>query len=73
MWKQIWEGWKRLARRVGDFQARVLLTVFYFLLVLPFGLAMRLFADPLRVKRQPTAWLERPDDPSDWQWAHRQW
>ncbi len=38
-------------RRVGDFQARLLFGVLYFTVVAPFGLAVRILADPLRVRR----------------------
>ncbi|MCB0246825.1 MAG: hypothetical protein KDI07_13685 [Anaerolineae bacterium] len=51
-----------LARKIGKFQSRILLTFFYFVIVLPFGLAVRLFADPLHIRRHrpaDTAWLPR--------------
>jgi len=70
--KRAWRCQKRFARQLGNFQARVLLTIFYFVLVLPFGLAVRLLADPLRAKKLPTQWLEHPEDRYDWQWARRQ-
>jgi len=70
--RRLWEGWKKIARRIGDFQARVLLTVIYAILVLPFGLAVRLLSDPLRIKQAPNSWLDRPDEPSDMAWAHKQ-
>lgn len=72
MLKQTWQAWKRIAHRIGNLQARVLLTVFYAVLVLPFGLAVRLFSDPLRIKRCPTEWLNHPDETHDMQWARRQ-
>jgi hypothetical protein len=72
MLKRLWHAWKALAHKIANFQARVLLTVFYALLVLPFGLAARLFADPLRIKRLPTQWLNHPDEPTDMQWARKQ-
>ncbi len=72
MLRRLWEFQKRLARRVGTFQARVLLTIFYAVLVLPFGLAVRWLSDPLRVKRRPTQWFDRPDTPADMTWARRQ-
>jgi hypothetical protein len=31
-----------------------------------------LFADPLRIKRRPTKWLERSNDAHDLEWARRQ-
>jgi hypothetical protein len=71
--KRIWEAWKRIAQKIGNFQARVLLTVIYSVLVLPFGLAVRLFSDPLRIKRRPEAWLDHGDDPNTMEWARRQW
>jgi hypothetical protein len=70
--KRLWEGWKRIGRKIGDFQARVLLTVFYAVLILPFGLAVRIFADPLRIRKLPTQWLDHPDEQMDFKWAHRQ-
>jgi len=72
MLKRLWEGWKGIAHKIGNFQARVLLTIFYAVLVLPFGIAARLFTDPLRIKRRPTEWLDHPDAPTDMEWARKQ-
>jgi hypothetical protein len=72
MLKRAWQAWKRIAHTVGTFQARVLLTIFYALFVLPFGVLARLFSDPLRVKHRPTQWLEHPNETYDSQWAKRQ-
>ena len=72
MLKRIWEAWKRIAHHIGNFQARLLLTILYAILVLPFGLAVRLFADPLRIKRRPATWLEHPESPATLEWARRQ-
>jgi len=49
--RRLWEGWKRVGRKIGDFQARVLLTLFYFVVLAPFALAVRLMADPLGLKQ----------------------
>jgi len=71
--KELWQAWKRLARKIGTFQSRVLLTVLYVVLILPFGLATRWFADPLRIKRRPNSWLDHDNsDPSSLEWARRQ-
>ena len=35
--KSLWSAWKRLAHKIGNFQARVLLTILYAVVVLPFG------------------------------------
>ena len=66
-----WQSWKRIARKVGNFQARVLLTVFYATLMLPFGIAVRLLLDPLRIKKRPARWLDHPEEARDLQWAKR--
>jgi hypothetical protein len=71
--KRIWEGWKRVSRAIGNFQARVLLTILYFTVVLPFGVGLRLFSDPMRIRHRPTAWLDHPPTPATIDWARRNW
>lgn len=68
----LWEGWKRIAHVIGNFQARVLLTILYAILVLPFGLIVRLFSDPLRIKHRPASWIDHPVEAQDMSWAHKQ-
>ena len=72
MLKRAWQSWKRIARAIGTFQARVLLTVFYLVLVLPFGVIARLFSDRLRIKHRPAQWLDYPNEAHDMQWDKRQ-
>ena len=59
--RQAWLGWKEIASYIGDFQARWLLTVFYFTFAAPFGLIARLAIDPLLIDHAPTgsAWIMR--------------
>lgn len=59
--RQIWATWKRIGRLIGDAIGRVVLTLFYFTILPPFGLAMRLLSDPLRLKPEshPLHWLTR--------------
>jgi hypothetical protein len=66
------QAWKRLVRAIGNLQARILLTVFYAIIVFPFGMVARVFSDPLRIRRRPTQWLERGDETHDLRWAKRQ-
>ncbi len=70
--KTLWNAWKRLAHKIGNFQARVVLTIIYAVAVLPFGLVVRLFSDPLRIKHRPTNWIDHPAEAHDLDWAHRQ-
>jgi hypothetical protein len=72
MLKRLWQGWKRIAQKIGNFQARLFLTAFYGVIMLPFGLATRAFADPLRLKQPPTEWLDHPDEAYNLPWAKRQ-
>ena len=56
------EGWKRIARKIGDAQARILLTLFYLFIVGPFALGIRWFGDPLGIKNgTPRGWRPRPN------------
>ncbi|HEY2994744.1 MAG TPA: hypothetical protein VGM22_18180 [Methylomirabilota bacterium] len=59
--KALWVRWKRIAHAIGTFQARVLLTVLYVVLLPPFTLIARLTADPMQLRRDVTPrWLVRP-------------
>jgi hypothetical protein len=58
--RKIWAGWKRFGHFMGDLLARVVLTVFYFTIFLPFGLVNTLFGDPLDMKQKHAPrWIER--------------
>ena len=55
-----WQAWKRIGQFIGDQIGRVVLTVFYFTLFMPFGLGVRFFGDPLTMRsRGRSKWLER--------------
>jgi hypothetical protein len=57
--KRVWRGWLRVATVIGDFQARLVLSLFYFVIVLPFGVLVRLFLDPLGIRGQrQSTWSE---------------
>ena len=70
--KKLWEGWKKIAHAIGDFQARVLLTVIYSVLIMPFGLLVRCFADSLHSKKRTVEWLDHPATSNDLNEARRQ-
>jgi hypothetical protein len=70
---KVWSGWKRFARRLADFQGRVLLTLLYVVLIVPGGLVLRLIADPLGRRRPRTSnWRPRPPVPATLDEARRQ-
>jgi hypothetical protein len=58
--RKLWQGWKRIGQFLGDILARVVLTLFYFSVFVPFGLGVTLFSDPLRTRKTVSrAWLPR--------------
>jgi hypothetical protein len=63
---RFWNGWKEIASYLGDFQARLLLTAFYFTVAVPFGLIARLL-DPLRTRapQGTSGWVSRAADKRD--------
>ena len=78
MLRNLWSQWLTLARKIGQFQSRIILTLFYFVIVAPFGLAVRFFSDPLHTRafgaadEGGTAWQPRPEHPADLDAARRQ-
>jgi hypothetical protein len=60
MLKKIWEGWKKIAKKIGEFNARVILTIFYFVLLAPLALVVRR-SDPMGIwKHKKHGWSEKP-------------
>ncbi len=70
----VWRHWTELTHYIGDFQARSLLTLLYFTWLVPFGLLVRFFVDPLGIRRPPasTAWKQRTVQQQDLQVLRRQ-
>jgi len=63
LFKKIWESWKRFAHRVGRAQTVILITIFYFLIMVPLGALFKLLGwDPLKEKsfnlRATSNWKE---------------
>jgi ABC-type sulfate transport system permease subunit len=56
-----WSRWRALSQKAADTQARILLTVFYFTVMVPFGIVFGIIKDPLNIKHKPqgTFWLDR--------------
>ena len=58
--RKVWKIWKRIGQFIGDQIGRVVLTVFYFTLFIPFALGVRFLSDPLAIGPLSRAkWLER--------------
>lgn len=60
--RRLWQAWKRFGQFLGDVVARLVLTLFYFTLLAPFGIGVTWFSDPLHVRdRTPVGWRPRDD------------
>jgi len=58
--RKVWQIWKRIGQFVGDLIGRIILTLFYFTIFAPFGLGVRLWGDPLQIRKNLSAnWLSR--------------
>ena len=56
-----WARWKAFAQRLAELQARVVLTICYFLVLPPFAVLLRMTSDPLATKPRSTrGWRDRP-------------
>jgi len=71
--RSAWERWKKIARAIGVVQTRILMVVFYFVLVLPLGLIMRMRGDPLHLKApRGSNWTPHRDHNANLETARRQ-
>ena len=65
MLRELWYKWKPIAAKIGNFQARLILSLLYFVIVTPFGLAVRFLSDPLYLKEQEKLTFWRSKDAPD--------
>ncbi len=64
--------WKKIGHAIGNFQARILLTVIYSTVMALFGLPVRFFADLFHTKKRPEKWFDHPPIPNTLEEARRQ-
>ncbi|MCX8073866.1 MAG: hypothetical protein N3C12_15710 [Candidatus Binatia bacterium] len=61
-WRSLWEHWKQIARAIGVMQTKLLMVLFYFVMVLPLGLIVRRRDDRLRLKPPDgSLWIPHPN------------
>jgi hypothetical protein len=73
--KELWRKIKHGAQVVGDFQARLILTILYVLLVLPTGMIVKLGGDLLEIhhpEKTKSYWKTRPNEDDSLRPARRQ-
>jgi len=72
--KNLWRSWQNFSKRMGSFQSRIILSLFYFIFVSPFALIIKLHSDPLKIKRYNgnSHWLSRKETANDLEQYRRQ-
>jgi saxitoxin biosynthesis operon SxtJ-like protein len=64
--KIAWEKWKIFGHKVGNFQARIILGVFYFIVLCPFAAVVKFLSKPLRLKISHVSnWLAHEEEAED--------
>jgi hypothetical protein len=70
---KLWHGWKQFANRLGNYSSRIWLAFIYFILMIPFGLLMRLFINPWKSSQtRGTAWIPKESAKTDLSSARNQ-
>ena len=71
--KKAWRWWAGIAKHIGDFQARVLLTVVYFLVLLPIAAIVTMVSDPLHLRFDAKPrWTEHANESPSFATTRRQ-
>jgi hypothetical protein len=61
--RRFWKVWKHFGELISNLVGRIILTIFYFTIFLPFGLLIRFLGDPLAIKPGKGAqWVNREVD-----------
>ena len=72
--KNIWSIWKDFSMRMGSFQSRIVLSLFFFIITAPFSLITKIFADPLKLKEKKigSLWVSKQETSADLEEFKRQ-
>lgn len=69
LWDIAWHRFNIISSVVGDANARVISVLFYFTILVPFGIGSRLMSDPMRIK--PVQKADGKSYPAGHEWAKR--
>ncbi len=72
IWDIAWERFNVITSVIADGNGRFIATLFYFTIMIPFGILSSLTMDPLRIKDSDTSWLKREPVPTDIESAREQ-
>ncbi len=70
--RRVLERWKKAAHSIGVVQTRFIMLMVYVAMVLPTGLLMRLFADPLHLKQPKSNFSPVKQEKPSLETAHNQ-
>jgi hypothetical protein len=71
--QKIWNLWQRFGRFIGNLVGRVILSIFYFTIMLPFSLGATLLGDMLKIKQKDQPyWVPRQPLSDSLEQARRQ-
>lgn len=60
--RNLWGWWESLWKKITYVQARIVLSLFYFVVLAPFAVVLRLLSDPLAIKPgRPREWCSLGD------------
>jgi hypothetical protein len=59
MLKALWRKWLVVAHAIGRVNSHIIMMLVYFVFMTPFAMAVRWFADPLRLRAEP-GWQPLP-------------
>ncbi len=65
--KRLWQRWTGFSKRMGSFQSRIMLSLFFFVVVSPAAVLIKALGDPLQIKKKKnveTYWSTRTQSPS---------
>ncbi len=58
--KFLWNKWKLIAHKIGLFQSRLILTIFYFTILIPAGLIYTILKNEMGIKsKSKTTWISK--------------
>jgi hypothetical protein len=75
IWGRLWNKVKGFMNRIGSFQGRMILSLFFFIMVMPIALLVKWLADPLWIKKhkdRDSNWFIKPKLLINSEWFRRQ-
>jgi len=59
MIKTIWKLWKKFGFLIASIVSYILTILFYFIIITPFGIIIKIFTDYFHIKNKNSMWLKK--------------